>query len=118
MARELRVALVLVGAVCALAACSSTSSDAGASWKSVAVPAPGMWLQDVSADSASDAWAAAQNHGPGGALLHWDGTAWKRVAQPQLDGRPLSPDDVDALSPRDVWVLGDRLHGRDDPHAH
>jgi hypothetical protein len=66
----------------------------------------------VSADSASDAWAAGQSNGATGGLvnlvLHWNGTAWASVPVPSPGTGTVfdSLDSVSALSPTDVWAVG------------
>jgi len=69
-------------------------------------------LTDVSADSATDAWAIGDHGGNEPIVMHWDGVDWTLVAieTPGADFNRLL--DVVALSPTDVWVVGD--YGSDD----
>jgi hypothetical protein len=62
----------------------------GTTWKQVKSPAPSgatvTSLNGVSADSATDAWAAGNYGNSSGVseslILHWNGTAWKKVTSP------------------------------------
>jgi fibronectin type III domain protein len=65
-------------------------------------------LYGVSADSSSDVWIVGEAGGEGAALVHWDGSSFT-----QMNG-PLPPDGfgykltaVSAISPTDVWAVGD-----------
>jgi hypothetical protein len=49
----------------------------------------------VSADSASDVWAAAS----GRTILRYDGVRWAKVGVPSFNGKPIHVDDVSALAP-------------------
>lgn len=74
----------------------------GTAW-TIAVPQTRAPLQHLSMDSAMDGWAV----GSDGLLLHYDGQSWSEVRDSSftaLGNVTL----VDALSPRDVWVNGDR----------
>jgi hypothetical protein len=64
-------------------------------------------LTGVSADSASDAWAIGDLGNASPVVEHWDGTSWASVAvqTPGTDVNLLH--DVLALSPSDVWVVGE-----------
>jgi hypothetical protein len=74
----------------------------GASWSVVPVEAgPREALTGVSADAANDAWAVG-SAGNGGRILHWDGLSWAPVAA-RAD---TTFEDVLAISPTDVWVIG------------
>jgi hypothetical protein len=86
----------------------------GTTWKQVPspVPAGGGTLFGVSATSASDAWAVgcAGNcfQGFGGIktlILHWNGTAWKRVPSPS-PGTGSSLSAVTAVSAHNAWAVG------------
>jgi len=44
----------------------------------------------------------------GGVILHWNGTAWKRVAIPNPGGVLYA---VDASSPTHVWAVGEYTRG-------
>ena len=77
------------------------------------VPIPrtgsGSFLADVAATSAADAWAAG---GSGPLILHWNGTAWKRVQLPAAVRRGVaSVDGVAATSKMNAWAIMSR-HSR------
>jgi hypothetical protein len=84
----------------------------GTNWARVPTPSPGTGLHaqneliSLSMDSATDGWAIGYYYNASNVyttmLLHWNGTAWARVAGPDLsDLRP-----VFSLSPTDAWVVG------------
>lgn len=89
----------------------------GSSWSLVAMPTPagnlGVNLDDVTAISASDAWAVG-SYGPPGAngvpvnlTEHWNGTKWSVVSAPSPAlGSILSG--VSASSATSVWAVGVR----------
>lgn len=53
----------------------------------------------VHALSASDAWAV----GSGGAIIHWNGSAWQQVKSP-ITARLSS---ISMIGPNDGWIVGD-----------
>jgi hypothetical protein len=74
--------------------------------KAWAIANAGAVLRDVWASSATNAWAV----GPKGALMHFDGTAWRRVAK--MDGSLTDPAaesndyyGVWGASADDVWAV-------------
>ena len=74
----------------------------GTAW-TIAVPRTRAPLLRLSMDSPTDGWVV----GGSGLLLHYDGHTWSEVHDSgfaSLGAVTL----VDALSPRDVWVNGDR----------
>ncbi len=88
----------------------------GAAWKRVASPNPGSSdniLRSVAATSPRNAWAVGQYNNALTSfhrtlVLHWNGTAWNRVASPNPRG---SSSDIDleaaaATSPRNAWAVG------------
>jgi hypothetical protein len=86
----------------------------GTAWKRVPSPTPagGGSLYAVAATSASNAWAVgcAGNcfQGFGGIktlILHWNGTAWKRVPSPS-PGTGSSLSAVTAVSAHNAWAVG------------
>jgi hypothetical protein len=87
----------------------------GTRWSHVKSPNPGSELStltDVSAVSPTDAWAVGiyrdQEAGIGHALvLHWDGARWSRVKSPNFGSKHTTLDSVTAVSPKDVWAVGD-----------
>jgi len=88
----------------------------GTAWAQVPTPSPGTGtvvdqLNGVSALSADDAWAAGYSSTLGGTswaalMLHWDGTQWTQVTVPS-PGQLPELNAVDALSPTDVWAVGE-----------
>jgi hypothetical protein len=96
----------------------------GTTWSKVASPNPGgttsssdfSSLSDVSANSATDAWAVGDYTNPTtGAgetlVLHWNGTNWSKVASPDPGGTTSSSDfnflaGVSANSATNAWALG------------
>jgi len=85
----------------------------GRSWRNVTSSAfyvnYTVQLSSVAALSAHDVWAVGDS-GNGGLIVHWDGRRWTRVAAPQggddnAYGAVL--DIVVALSPRDIWAIGE-----------
>jgi hypothetical protein len=66
----------------------------GSSWSIVPSPSPspsGSYLLDVSAASATDAWAVGEQSDPGTlterpVVLHWDGGSWSAVPFAAVDG--------------------------------
>jgi len=84
----------------------------GSSWMLVPGPdtAEGIGLTDVSASAVDDVWAVGATAPGSGALLryailHWDGSAWKSVLEPEGEGGLLG---VDAVSRNDAWAVGFR----------
>src|SRR5215472_15370480 len=59
----------------------------------------------VAATSASDVWAVGLS-GARALILHFNGTAWRRVASPALGGARAVLADVTAVSPHNVWAVG------------
>jgi hypothetical protein len=95
----------------------------GTRWRRVHSP-PGGGLTAVTAVSRTDAWAVgctgsgcAVNGAPGQRtmILHWNGTAWKRVPSPN----PAGPSDnnflfgVAATSSTNAWAVGYYTQGGD-----
>jgi len=85
----------------------------GTTWSQVASPNPGAnynVLSGVTAVSAADAWAVGGFFTRAGifrtVMLHWNGTAWSRVASPNpgTDYSVLSG--VTAVSATDAWAAG------------
>jgi len=79
----------------------------GTRWRSIPVPNVGI-IQDVSADSPTDAWAVGRS------ILHWDGSSWSIVDVPK---RALYTA-ISATSSTDVWVGGLVESRRFVPHTH
>jgi hypothetical protein len=74
------------------------------------VPAIPGWLEGVSADSATDAWAvgyyANVNSGVAAqpVIVHWDGASWSQVPSPNPGSAELYG--VSAFSPTNAWAVG------------
>jgi hypothetical protein len=90
----------------------------GHRWTPAPTPSPGTALNEiraVDALSADDVWAAGLWSDRGrwlrhGLVLHWDGSAWRQVRIPFLDGE-VHLDGVSAAAPDDVWVVGEQCPG-------
>lgn len=102
LAAGVAAAAAVVWAQPALGACGS--------WQKIpAAPAVHGVLNDVSATSATDAWAVGQS-GDRTLAERWDGSKWRRVATPNPGH--VGPTTVDtlhavvAVSPRDAWAVG------------
>jgi hypothetical protein len=74
----------------------------GTSWSIVSnsVFAGDGGLSSVSADAANDVWAVGNRAAP---LLHFNGTTWSQTPDPAV---PMEANGVVALSPTDVWAVG------------
>lgn len=90
----------------------------GTSWAPVTVPGlpAEVALRAVDALSSSDVWAAGEA-GPGTAyapnstlIVHWDGTAWTRVASPGPSALDLTLNSLSMDSATDGWAVGDVYH--------
>src|SRR5579872_2227657 len=65
-------------------------------------------LSDVVAISATNAWAVGSTGSSSSAktlIMHWNGTAWKRVASPSPAGSAVLSS-VAATSPTNAWAIG------------
>jgi hypothetical protein len=82
----------------------------GQDWRQVASPvrAGSGFLEDVSASSAGNVWAAGESGTGEMLVMRWNGRAWRRIPTPRIQGELTS---VAATSPRNVWAVGfnDRL---------
>ena len=85
-----------------------TASAAGAAVRAPATFSISGGLSGVVATSGTNAWAVGSAGSSSSAktlILHWNGTAWKRVASPSpAGGAGLSS--VTATSPADAWAIG------------
>ncbi len=85
-------------------------------WQPVASPG-GVLLRAVAPLSATDVWAVGDNGQSGMArqpvIEHWNGRAWRRAAGTQAgpDGGTLVA--AVALSPHDLWAVGNSTGGDD-----
>jgi hypothetical protein len=94
----------------------------GSSWSQVPSPNPGgpsryNFLRGVAAVSASDAWAVGSfNNGAGYKvlILHWNGSAWRRVKAPDPSGASHESglSSVTATSATNAWAVGSYLKGQ------
>jgi hypothetical protein len=64
----------------------------------------------VSADAVDDAWAIGEDY-PQSVVLHWDGSAWGTVPFEIPSGDTVGLTSVTAISPNDVWVVGELGEG-------
>jgi hypothetical protein len=89
----------------------------GAAWSRVAAPSPGgtsglgAQLTAVTSVSADDVWAVGRyktDANPYGVrlILHWNGTAWSRVASPNPHSTGSELNGVSALSANSIWAAG------------
>ncbi len=73
-------------------------------WQRVKVPnVGGGYLTGVAASSPKNAWAVGRLGGHGPFILHWNGSAWKRVPLPVRTGGVTS---VAVTSARNAWAVG------------
>ncbi len=89
----------------------------GKRWK--AVPSPALNTNDnaalngVVALAKNDVWAVGYRPATNGAVLtlveHWNGTAWSVVPSPQLSQTGSVLTSVAAVSPTDIWAVGDSV---------
>ena len=100
------VLLATVAVVPALAACPEWSVIASRN------PQPNFnILNDVSALSATDAWAvgtSGQGSNARPLIEHWDGMAWSVVPGPSTSTSFLGLNGVVAISPTNVWAVGNK----------
>jgi hypothetical protein len=87
----------------------------GTTWSVVSAPTLSSHelLTGVSGDSASDVWAVGFTRTQLGVVaetLHFNGTSWSSVAVPSAPGTQLSA--VTALSPTNVWAVGNTAQGQ------
>jgi hypothetical protein len=90
----------------------------GSEWKQVASPNPGSrnGLGGVAAVSASNIWAVGGYYSPTAAagktlILHWNGTAWKKVASPSPGSIGNFLSGVAAVSASNAWAVGGYTSG-------
>jgi hypothetical protein len=80
----------------------------GRTWSRAAAGPAGSELIDVSASSATNAWAVGSDRKGFSMALHWNGRAWRRVATPNLRPNQLinGLQSVTVLSPTSAWAVG------------
>jgi hypothetical protein len=109
-----RLGIVLAGFALVL---SAAAGGAGAvahprAMSTATSPNPGSinYLRGVTAVSPDDAWAVGITEGrtgiPRSMTLHWNGTAWSRVASPNAGTSTTYLTDVSAAATDDVWAVG------------
>ena len=86
----------------------------GTSWAPVAVPTGGSGLDAVVAPAAKDVWA----FGTSRIAEHWDGRSWRGVTLP-IPKDSAAPEFLGAaaVSPDDVWAVGDVSPARAPSHG-
>ncbi|HEV2374747.1 MAG TPA: hypothetical protein VGS19_21615 [Streptosporangiaceae bacterium] len=99
----------------------------GRSWRAARLP-DGTYhnvneLDSVAADSPRDVWAVGRSMGPTHGMQpqttlaeHWDGRAWSVVPTPVRQDSPQFAS-VAALSPADVWAVGDVFNTSQPPYG-
>jgi hypothetical protein len=104
-----RLGLVAGTVAAAAAMWAQPAGGACGSWQQIpGAPAVHGWLNDVSASSATDAWAVGQS-GKRTLAERWNGSAWRRVATPNPAGRRHKADvlyGVVAIAPDNAWAVG------------
>ena len=84
------------------------------------LPGYGSFLRDVAGSSAADVWAVGEylDSGIGHTLiLHWNGSAWQRVASPdlvtngQINSTTNELNGVAVIGPNDAWAAGYGVSG-------
>jgi hypothetical protein len=90
----------------------------GTSWSVTDVPQPGKQrdiLFSASSTSPTDVWAVGDQEGSDGRFEtlaeHFDGHAWSVVPTPDPGGAGNHLYGVDAVSPDNVWAVGQQLSG-------
>jgi hypothetical protein len=86
----------------------------GATWSQVETPNPGGrqdTFSGVAATSSRHAWAVgayrAEGKGRQTLIARWNGSAWSQVWSPNPGPTENQLDSVSALSPTDVWAVGE-----------
>jgi hypothetical protein len=86
----------------------------GTAWSHAAIPDPAAnYVDDISAVSADNAWLVGW-HCPSGCptgaattlIMHWNGTAWSRVASPSVAGMASSLRAVSLSATGNAWAAG------------
>jgi hypothetical protein len=95
----------------------------GRQWTRFPLPHPFTTFVEVLAVEAlgpDDVWAVGTGRsGPTLDLLpiawHWNGTEWSHVLMPRLGAVQVTPADLVAVSPTEIWAVGYKLVRLDDP---
>jgi hypothetical protein len=95
----------------------------GSRWERFVLPHPfNAFVQVTAVESfgPNDVWAVGA--GRSGATLdllpiawHWDGTAWSYVLMPRSGALQVTPTDLVAVSPTELWMVGFKLERLDSP---
>ena len=95
----------------------------GRQWTRFPLPHPFNTFVEVVAVAAlgpNDVWAVG--HGRSGPTLdllpiawHWNGTEWSHVLMPRLGAVQVTPANLVAVSPTEIWAVGYKLVRLDDP---
>lgn len=114
--RKLRLVMAAAGAAAMLAATPLTA-HAATGWQKETTPTTDVQngLRDATAFSPDDVWAVGQSYDNGtdhSMLIHWDGTAWKRVTGPAQDR--FTADSVSGVYGNAVWVAGSCVYDSGD----
>ncbi len=95
---------------------ATPTPDCGLAWRIVSSPNPGQYqngLSGVDALSGNDVWAVGSYQAGERArtmTLRWDGTRWTHIPSPNSsEGSSDLLADVSAISPNDVWAVGNFL---------
>jgi hypothetical protein len=80
----------------------------GRTWSRAAAGPAGSDLADLSASSATSAWAVGGDSKGRSLAMHWNGRAWRRVPTPNLKPSQLtnSLESVTVVSPTSAWAVG------------
>ena len=119
-------AVLLAGALTEAGSSAASASAASApavavaatpacpNWVAVRPPDPGAQLNDLFALdvlSAKNVWAVGDYTGADGSFKtlveHWNGKAWSRVASPDPGAGSNYLDGVSAVSPSNIWAVGE-----------
>jgi hypothetical protein len=113
LARALTISLLLTGALTGIGPAAASAATCQA-WTGLQPPSPGTQQNEfngVTVLSPCDAWAVGSDEDSGGLeqtlIEHWDGTAWTVVPSPNVAGFSNVLGAVRAVSPTDVWAVGD-----------
>ena len=77
----------------------------GSVWTQIPEPVDGVSLYDVTAVSATDAWAVGRIYDVPPLIMHWDGATWQQSPTP-IPGTYIDLYGVSAVSSTDVWAVG------------
>jgi hypothetical protein len=100
------VSLAGVAAAWLLSAAPAMGASCTTSWQVVPGAAVNGALSDVSASSATDAWAVGMWGRKRTLAEHWTGTRWRRVPTPNPGRRLSLLQAVADVSPTDAWAVG------------